>query len=195
MNTVQNNTIVTEDARIVMVQPTRNSDYVQLVVRMEREKKNGSSANIDAQIFSAGNIGTNIEKLIAYRTVHIGFLEAYDIAHDAVTGEILNDKGYLMLEGLEKVNDNESLPDVLPACKILVTETFEARTSKDGSWKQSPKKNPSTGLVLCNNGSPIYLNRELTFDMTKEDTYISHDGTEVSVKTSDSSSPFGALNA
>jgi len=196
MNTqVQNNTIVTAEARLVMVQPTRNNDYVQLVVRCEREKKNTSSSSIDAQIFSAGNVGTNIEKLIAYRTVHTDFLEAYGIEHDPVSGQITTDSGYLMLNNLERVNDNDSLPDTLPECKIWVNETFEPRKSKDGSWTQSPKMNPSTQEVLCNQGKPIYLNRELTFDITKEDVYISHDGTTPDAVTSDSSSPFGVLDA
>ena len=100
-----------------------------------------------------------------------------------------------MLQGLERINYNDALPEVLPECKIWVNESFEPRKSKDGSWVQSPKMNPSTQEVLCNQGKPIYLNRELTFDMTKEDVYISHDGTAPGVKTSDSSSQFGVLDA
>ena len=66
-------TIITEQPRVVAVNPTRNQDWVQLVVRCEREKKSNSS-NLEASIFSAGNLGTNIEQLIAWRTVHVDFL-------------------------------------------------------------------------------------------------------------------------
>ena len=54
--------------------------------------------------------------------------------------------------------------------------------------------NPSTNEVLCNQGKPIYLNRELTFDMSKEDVYISHDGTAPG-STTEETSPFGILDA
>ena len=98
------------------------------------------------------------------------------------------------MEGMERVNDNETLPEKFPACKIWVHETFEPRTSADGSWKQSPKINPSTNEVLCNQGKPIYLNRELIFDMNKQDVYISHDGTAPG-STTEETSPFGILDA
>jgi hypothetical protein len=195
MNTVQTNTIVTNDARIVKIQPTRNPDYVQLVTRSERKKENTASRSFDAQVFAAGNVGENIERLIAYTTVHVDFLEAYGIEHDPVSGEILNDDGYVTMKGLERITDNDLLPEVLPECKIWVHETFEPRKSKDGSWTQNPKINPSNQAVLCNQGKPIYLNRELTFDMTKEDVYISHDGTSPNAVTSDVSSQFGDLDA
>ena len=38
-------TITTEQPRVVAVNPTRNQDWVQLVVRCEREKKNNNSSN------------------------------------------------------------------------------------------------------------------------------------------------------
>ncbi len=186
--------IVTEEPRIVAVNPTKNKDWVQLVVRCEREKKNNSS-NLEASIFSAGNLNTNVEKLIAWRSVHVDFLEAYGIDYDPVNGQITDPSGYTLMTGMERVNDNESIPESFPECKIWVNETFKQIVSTDGTYIQKPKINPATNAVLCNQGKPIYLNRELTFDMTKEDVYISHDNTSPNEVVSDSSSPFGELDA
>ena len=194
--TIQKATIVTEQPRVVGINTTGNPEWPQLVVRSEREKK-GNSTNQEMSIFSAGNLGANVEKLIAWRTVHVDFLEAYGIDYDPVSGQITDPKGYLVLEGLERINDNTDLPEVFPASKIWVNETFKQRKSKEGQkpWAQSPKQNPSTKEILCNQGNPIYLNRELTFDLTKEDTYIAHDGSAPNKSAENDNSPFGALNA
>ena len=191
----QTKAIVTETARVTAILPTKNPLVFQMMVRSEREKPNRNSADADFNIFMSGFGVNEPERLITYRTVSQAYLDAYGINFDPVAGTILNKNGYTLLEGLKRTNNDDNFPETHPACKIWVNETFEQRTWAGG--QQKPKINPSTSAILCNQGRPIYLNRELTFDVSKEDVYISHDNSDVSttVMVDDVTSPFGDLNA
>lgn len=199
MNTVaQTTAIVTETPRVVGVLPTKNPKVFQLMVRSEREKPLKEGNDGDFNIFMAGFAINDPERLVAYRTVSDQYLEAYGINYDAVTGDILSAEGYTTLQGLKRQNTDETFPETHPECKIWVNETFEPRTwmASDGTKRaQSPKMNPKTSEVLCNQGREIYLNRELTFNTAKEDVYISHDGSAPRAVEEIVSSPFGDLNA
>jgi len=196
--TAQSTAIITETPRVVSVMPTKNTKVFQLVVRSEREKPMKEGNDGDFNIFMAGFAVNEPERLIAYRTVSDQYLDAYGISYDAVTGDILSPEGYTTLQGLKRQNTDETFPDVHPECKISVNETFEARTwvGNDGSKKsQNPKINPKTKETLYNKGRAIYLNRTLTFDTTKEDVYITHDGSTPTQAVEIVGSEFGILNA
>lgn len=186
--------IVTENPRVTAVLPTKNPQVFQMMVRSERDKPNRNSADADFNVFMSGFGINEPERLVAYRTVSQAYLDAYAITFDPVSGAILNKDGYIILDGLKRVTKDDSFPEVHPACKIAVHETFEQRTWDGGS--QKPKINPSTNAILCNQGKPIYLNRELTFDIAKDDIYIAHDGSDVnSTANVDAMSEFGVLDA
>ena len=189
--------IVTENPRVTAVLPTKNPQVFQMMVRSEREKPNRNSADADFNVFMSGFGINEPERLVAYRTVSQAYLDAYGITYDPVSGAILNKDGYIVLGGLKRVTKDDNFPEVHPACRIAVHETFEQRTWDGG--EQKPKINPSTNAILCNQGKPIYLNRELTFDIAKEDIYIAHDNSEVGATAQaqavDSMSEFGVLDA
>tara|TARA_R110000822_G_scaffold280634_1_gene402242 strand:+ start:3198 stop:3797 length:600 start_codon:yes stop_codon:yes gene_type:complete len=196
--TAQTTAIVTETPRVVSVLPTKNPKVFQLMVRSEREKPLKEGNDGDFNIFMAGFAVNEPERLVAYRTVSDQYLDAYGINYDEVTGDVLSPEGYTTLQGLKRQNNDETFPPVHPECKIWVNETFEPRSwmTSDGSKRtQTPKINPKTNEVLCNQGNKIYLNRELTFDVSKEDVYISHDGTQPVQAVANVSSSFGDLSA
>jgi len=191
--------------------PTINPNVFQLVLRSENTKPSASGSGPEGfSMFMSTYSQNNVEKRVKYHAVDANFLEGYGLAEvtrdnknkitnvelhdvDPVSGEMIS--GNKELNSLQRVKDiknpingNSILPERLPEHRLVINETFKQKFNKDGSgiitWSQKPKQNPSTKEVLCNQGKPIYRNVDLTFDMSKEDVYIKHDGTEPMTQTS-----------
>ena len=192
--------------------PTVNPSVFQLILRSENTKPSASGSGPEGfDMFMSTYAQNNVEKRVKYHSVDANFLEAYGLAEvtrdntgkllnvelenvDPVSGEMLS--GAVELNSLLRVKDiknpingNSIVPEKLPEHRLVITETFKQKFNKDSNgmitWSQKPKQNPSTKEVLCNQGKPIYRNVDLTFDMSKEDVYIKHDGTEPMAATSE----------
>jgi hypothetical protein len=160
------------EIRIEQVLPTKNDQVLQLELRKEHAvtTQDGSLINL--------SLGGRVKKYVDRFPVDINFLEAYGYDYDPVNLTIKGDN--LFNNHLKRVKDVEIstmpgqlFPDNFPVVDLFITESFNP--SWDG---HEPKKNPSTGEVMCKDGKPIYWNCEAKQAEHEEsfDTFVQADG-------------------
>ena len=158
--------------RIEQVLPTKNDQVLQLELRKEQatSPEDGGLINL--------SLGGRVRKYVSRFPVDINFLEAYGYDYDPVNLTIKGDN--LFNNHLKRVKDVEIstmpgqlFPDNFPVIDLFITESFGP--SWDG---HEPKKNPSTGEVICKNSKPIYWHCDTKLAEHEEsfDTFIQSDG-------------------